>query len=270
MATKETKTAYLRSLDRTNQCDLTFWLTITHRKYGSLNEEIKSVRQITDNVESLLTHTKNKIIKLFQDKEDVCVFPEELAVEMNISLTRNEQDFEASMICKELFLYKNKIKFNIFGITYRIIVNAPLVFQLTIPKFIFVSTCIKPVRLKGIHLYRGLCKYKWSRSKDLQNWTDVFYEESYDITEEDLNCYLKLTLTPYSKDRTPGEVVEVVSENTVDVLPEIPENNMYIDYRNQYTEHKLTRRRLVLLFICKTCEILYSVIAVSELYHTIY
>ncbi|KRT80152.1 hypothetical protein AMK59_7673, partial [Oryctes borbonicus] len=238
------KIAYLRSLEKTEQCDLTFWLTFTHLRFGSLDQEIKSVRNINDTIESLLNHTKNIIIKLYQDKGISDIQEERLAGEMKISLSRNDQVFQGKMSCQNVLQYKNKIKFNIFGIIYRIVVNAPLVHELTMPKFIYANTCVKPQRFRAIHIHKGLSKYRWSRSKDKIRWSDVFYEIAYSTSLEDLGHYLKLTVFPHSKDGTIGPVVEVVSENIVDMLPDIPRTSTKANYRKQYTENKLSGRSL--------------------------
>lgn len=243
MSPRDVKTAYLRCLDKTTQCDLTFLLTIEHRIYGTFDQEIKALRQLNDSVDSLLNHTKNKIVKLFQDTQECEVDVDRLEMDMNISLTRNDQAFRTHATCQQLLQYKNKFEFRIFGISYRVIVNAPLIYQLTIPKFIYANTRVKPVRLKGIHLHRGLSQYKWSKSKDKIQWSVVFNEINYDTSMEDVSYYLKLTLIPYSSDRTGGPIVEAISENTVDILPTIPLNCQQMEYRKPYTKHKLCGKK---------------------------
>ncbi|KAI4464907.1 carbon catabolite repressor protein 4 [Holotrichia oblita] len=244
MSAKDVKIAYIRSLDRTAQCDFTFWLTVTHPKYGSLNQEIKSVCQIDNNLEFLLNHTRSKISKLWLGDEASDDQVDDLAKEIKISLSRNEQELSGNMACRELIQYKNKIKLQIFGTTYRVVVNAPLIFQLTIPKNMYTNTFAKPQRMKGIHMHKGLSKYKWSKSKDKARWTDIYYEINYNISPEDLGYYLKLTVYPHSKDRTVGPTVEAITENTVEILPDLPTSCVQIEYRNQYTQDKLSGKNL--------------------------
>lgn len=249
MSAKDVKIAYLRSLAHIGECHFTFWLTVTHTRYGSLNREIKSVCQINDNIELLLDCTKHEISKLWQGDDVSDEQRDELLEEITISFSRNDQEFSGNTTCLSLMQFKNKIKLHILGNTYRVVVNAPLVSQLTIPKNMYTNTFAKPQRLKGIHIHKQLCKYKWSKSKDKIHWTDVFYEINYCISPEDVGYYLKLTVYPHSKDRTIGPVVEAVTENTVEILPDLPSSSIQTEYRNSYTQHKLGGKKYVIISI---------------------
>ncbi|KAK9744938.1 Endonuclease-reverse transcriptase [Popillia japonica] len=93
MSAKDVKIAYLRSLAHIGECHFTFWLTVTHTRYGSLNREIKSVCQINDNIELLLDCTKHEISKLWQGDDVSDEQRDELLEEITISFSRNDQEF---------------------------------------------------------------------------------------------------------------------------------------------------------------------------------
>nr|XP_022905545.1 2',5'-phosphodiesterase 12-like [Onthophagus taurus] len=226
------KVAHLRYSEKSNQCDLRFTLEVKDEKYGTLCEEIKSVRQITDTVASLLRHTKNKIIKLLQDKEwDI-----EKYEDFNISLTRKSIPIQDEVCCKDIFQYKH-MYFNIMNNRFLVIVNAPLIISLTLPKVIYIHTVVRPI-IKAMFLHKKRSTIMWQKSKDKKKWTFVSSNFLYTARKEDSDYYFKVTYTPSNEDGVLGDVVEVISDDVVCTIP--PLSVEYISARHQFTKEKLS------------------------------
>ncbi|GJQ66889.1 hypothetical protein Trydic_g7911 [Trypoxylus dichotomus] len=73
----------------------------------------------------------------------------------------------------------------------------------------------------------NICRLQWVQ-KILQQHTSV------------ANTYSQR----FNQERTTGPIVEIISEHTVDTLPDVPRSSMELTYRQQYTKNKLTGKSI--------------------------
>lgn len=228
--------AYLRELVHFNQCELVFSLKIEPEWFGkSIQEEIRSVRQATDTVQSLVDHTSNKIIKLLKD-----VTEQEIeAKSVNVSLTIKDQNVIGDTPCKLLIAGDSKhLVLKVLDQHWKVVLNAPLVQLLILPFVFYVDYSTRAKKFKTLFTIKELCEFAWYRSLDKQTWSEVGKDFFYKPAKGDLNSYLKLRCVPKNKTDT-GPVVEVVSETPVIEMPALP--RCPFEDRQKHTKSYLSR-----------------------------
>lgn len=228
--------AYFRALDAPHQCELSFPLNVNSPECN-LQEQINSVRQITDTVSSLLTHTQNKILKLMQIKASKDN-KENNNCEVPISLTVNNVDVPKDTTCKSLIeTAKGQIVFSIFHQKFRVIINGPIVQFINLPKVIYANCIIQPKRCKTLYTKFDLSEFLWFTSSDRETWTEVAKKYSYKVKNKDVGCYLKFRYVPKNT-KAKGPPFEVISDSVVLKLPEMPK--CPFEDRHLHTKTKVT------------------------------
>ncbi|KAK5645862.1 hypothetical protein RI129_004326 [Pyrocoelia pectoralis] len=230
----EKEKAHLRELTQTNQCELVFPLRLTDNNSKIiLDEEIHSVRTCTDVIESLLTHTRRKILKLFQNNgiSDI---------EIPVSLTVSGTDVKGDVTCKQ-FIEKPKKNtiFTIFKQSFEVIINAPLVKQIVIPRTLYVNYSYHPLKFKTIYADKELSEFIWYTSPDAVVWTEVARSFKYKPSNGDLNKHVKLRCIPRNV-HSVGPPFEIIAQTTVtemSVIPPCP-----FDDRHKHTKAWLSEK----------------------------
>uniref|UniRef100_A0A1Y1MGS2 Endonuclease/exonuclease/phosphatase domain-containing protein n=1 Tax=Photinus pyralis TaxID=7054 RepID=A0A1Y1MGS2_PHOPY len=226
--------AHLRELVQTNQCELIFPLHLTKENSGIVwNGEIHSVRACTDVMQSFLSHTQRKIVKLLETKgvSDI---------EVPVRLTVNGTDVKGDTTCKQ-FVEKPKknLVFTIFNQSFEVIINAPLVQQIIIPRTLYVHYSYQPLKFKSIYTEKELSDFIWCTSTDCEVWTEVCKNFRFKPSNKDLNKHVKLKCIPRNVHST-GPPFEVISQTTVmemAVIPQCP-----FDDRHKFTKSWLTAK----------------------------
>lgn len=235
-AKETTDIAYLRALDAKNQCELSFLLNVKSPECN-LEEQIDAVRQIADTVSSLLTHIQNKIFKLVQDnasKEN----KENNNCEIPISLKRNNAEVPKDTTCKSLIEEtKGELVFSVFHQRFRVVINAPIVQFINLPKVIYAKCMIQPERCKTLYTKYDLSEFVWFKSSDRENWTEVANKYTYKVKNKDVGCYLKFRYVPKNR-KVEGPAFDVISDNAVQKLPEAP--RCPFEDRHLHTKTKVT------------------------------
>lgn len=234
--------AYFRALNYTHQCELSFWLKISKKEFGTIEEQINAVRQITDTVSSLLQHIQNKINKLIatKNKTELQEANEILCDSdiYNIALKVNGDIIPGDMDCKSLIeTNKEGIQFEIFQQKYDVIVNAPLVQAVHLPVVIYANFVVQPIRCKTLYTDRKLSKYKWYKSQDRTHWSEIGRKFTYKTKNSDLHHFLKFEFIPRNIS-SEGPIYEVISENPVGEVPQAPK--CPFQERHEHTKCKLT------------------------------
>ncbi|KAF5285649.1 hypothetical protein FQR65_LT13078 [Abscondita terminalis] len=222
--------AYLRELKYANQCELVFPLKLLNDNLEVLVEtEIRSVRACTDVIESLLTHTENKIIKILETEEAEC------DIDIKSSLTVDGEHVNGDTNCKEFIdTHKENIVFSLLNQKFEVIINAPLVQDLALPKVIQLDYEFQPMKFKHIYTNKEACDFIWYTSIDKEIWEKVGNKFRYKPTEKDFGKYLKLKCIPKTSRNQEGPPFEVISETTVSKIPDIPV--CPFDKRHEYTK----------------------------------
>lgn len=232
--------AYLREFASKNQCELMFNLNVKLEKLGFLQEEVRAVRGLTDTVESLLNHTVNKIQKLIKTVKDETkvALDEEIKVNVSLKNALTGKPIKGKRVLKSLIDSNlTNIEFKIFNQVYFVIINAPLVKDLKLPKVLFANYEVQPCKLYILFGDNTSNQFTWFKSQDKITWTQVGKSLRYTPSEEDIGFYLKLVCVPCNEVLT-GPKAEAVSECQVAALGELPE--CPFERRHQFTTQKLS------------------------------
>lgn len=229
------KKAHLRLLPDKNQCELVFHLQLTDKDSTTVvDKEIHSVRANTDNIQSLLDHTKRKILKLI---ESTIL----LHYDVNISLVINGKPYKGKTNCKNFIEQpKDNVIITICGEGHEVILNAPYIQSITLPNVMFVNCSIEPVKFKAMYTQKGLSDFTWCTSLDKNEWVEVGRNYKYRPTLDDLNKFLKLCCVPRNANME-GPPFEVISNQSVTEMCPMPK--CPFEERHEYTKVLLTNER---------------------------
>lgn len=216
------KIANFRLYQRRNQCELIFHLQLTIEQC-EINEQIKAVRQITDNVGSLNQHIVNKIKKLVEmtgnEQNKNLTLPQNL---LKVVLKRGEFDIKEKTILKSLF-HEVNLSIQVNEKQFPIIMNAPFIEDIKLPRILYVDCEIQPIKVKAHFMDNNKSTYLWYKSTDKQEWQKIGNEFIYKIQNDDIGHYLKFVCLPKSEYNVGGNEFVVICEDKVHELPEIPE-----------------------------------------------
>jgi 2',5'-phosphodiesterase len=234
------ETAYLRELTATKQCELMFALKVDIESLGTLQEEVRAVRQLTDTVESLLQHIMNKIkhsIKVMKEQRSDC---ENKEVKINITLKKSSsrKHINPKMVLHDLINSTRNMEFQVFTQRFFVVVNAPLVKEMKLPLILYCNYSVQPIRLSMLFAENSVCQYSWYKSEDKLNWTKVANTYKYTIDDADIGHYLKLVCVPCNSILT-GPPAEIVSENKVERMGTLP--TCPFEERHRFTTEKLDK-----------------------------
>lgn len=231
------KIAYIRALQATNQCELTFHFKDTIHG-TALNEEIKAVRQITDTVASLLLHTQNKLIKLSKVKSvNAEGETEEVVTKVPMRLEENNVQIDDEVVLKDIIETGKVDTFYVLQQRFSVEVNAPLVQLAVLPTVFYAKAIVQPIKFRYLYTSRTISIYEWYKSLDKKNWEKVGDKFTYKIKASDINYYIKFRCVPKSV-HCSGPPYEVISESTVKALPGLPK--CPFEERHKQTPKKLT------------------------------
>lgn len=227
------RVAYFRAYINTNQCDLEFSLTIHNEIVGTVLLEVNAIRQIHDTVGSLLTHVQNKIKKILKDK----VKDSGISFQIPVELKDNGVNVDNSISCKHVIeLHSKALTFHIFEQTFNVYINAPLVQVIKLPGVIYANFTTQPTYCKTMYTKSELSEHRWFKSLDKENWTQVGTAFTYKTQLADIDHYLKFRFLPKNQ-HCEGPVFEVISNNVVEQLPDMPKSAF--EDRHKYTYEKL-------------------------------
>lgn len=222
------KTANFRECPN-GQCELEFNLK-KQFKFGVLEKNIVAKRQASDTVESLLNHIVNKIKKSIKDMQ------EDADVNVDISLTDRigNKIIEPSISLTHLATTAMLLEFSIFEQRFLVVFNAPFVKEMQLPDLIYSNFIVSPVKFIVLFAERSKCQFSWYKSSDKKNWELLPVKQSkYKVLDDDIGCYLKLKCVPCNDTMT-GVEMEVISENVVEKMRDIP--RCPFEIRHKYTE----------------------------------
>ncbi|KAK4879322.1 hypothetical protein RN001_007468 [Aquatica leii] len=229
--------AHLRKLRHSNQCELVFPLRILNENLEVIVEaEIRAVRSCTDVIESLLAHTERKVTKILRTRNIQ-------NINVQTSLTVNDINVKGDINCKDFIDNpKKNIVFSIINQQFEVVLNAPLIQELALPKTIHVNYEFQPIKCKSIYTDKDLCDFIWYSSLDGQSWVEIGNKFKYKPTINDLNKYLKLKCVPKNRDEE-GPPFVVVSQSTVLEMSQVPV--CPFDDRHTYTKTFLTDKKQI-------------------------
>lgn len=229
--------AFLSAYENTNQCELAFELNTS--LYGSaFCEHVKAVRQVTDTVGSLVKHIQNKLNKVIKTKFEEA---DEKVIEVPLWLEDNGSKIEGNIVLKDLIRSKKVNELHILDQKFKVEVGVkaavPSVRLISLPVIIYANTVVQPTRFIYSCANKDLCVFKWYRSANKEEWTEVGVGFNYRAKKFDLGQYLKLQCIPKSENRS-GPAYEVISESMVTTMPPLP--ICPFEERHIHTPSKLT------------------------------
>lgn len=236
--------AYFRELTHTHQFELIFNIDTEIPKLGAFKEEMKAVRGITDNVGSLLQHTKNKILKILKDSHQSNENINDILndnYQIPVSLKTNKKHVKNNMDL--IALHKNLLRehfyiLEVFNQSYIILPNAPLIKQVKLPPVLYTNSCIQPIKFSAIFTENQKSLFIWYKSKDKVDWTEVGKGYYYKTSQSDIGFYLKLFCKPINKMGIWGPPADCLSDVTVQKMGSIP--LCPFENRQKFTRNKLT------------------------------
>ncbi|KAF2895426.1 hypothetical protein ILUMI_10748 [Ignelater luminosus] len=227
--------AYFRELKYSNQCELVFPLKITNDKSETIIEqEIRSVRQRTDNIHSLLEHTVNKIKKILEQTQNA-------TIEINISLTQNGNDIPGNTPCATVISTYKDVVFTICKQTFKLIMNAPLVQSATLPVILYINYPVQPIRFKTLNAEKDLSEFSWYTSSDKLTWTKVGTTYKYTPTANDLDKFLKFQCIAKNCSAE-GPVFEIISDMPIEEMGALPK--CPFEKRHEHTQTRLSGKQI--------------------------
>ncbi|CAH1989855.1 unnamed protein product [Acanthoscelides obtectus] len=210
--------AHFRFYEKTGRCEFSFYLDVEIPDVGVIKEDIQAARQTSDTISSLLKHIQNKLKKSIHDKfskDGICI---------PTSLRGTNQDLQGTMklgtLGKSLSDGKT-VMFSIWGQEYTILYNTPFIKEMKLLPILFAGCSIKP-KFYPPFIYINMSEFVWYKSKDKEHWSEVGTGFQYCIQKGDVDHYLKLKCTPYNYVGAKGNISEVISENRVICMGELP------------------------------------------------
>ncbi|KAF5278710.1 hypothetical protein FQA39_LY18359 [Lamprigera yunnana] len=232
--------AYLREIKYLSQCELVFQLKLINTKSQVvIDEEIRSLQPCTDVIKSLLSRTKSEIENILGMKNiwDIII---------TASLTVDGVDVKDDINLKEFMdIPKKNIVFTIAKQSFEVIINAPLVKELLLPKVIFANYFHEPTKFKRAYTVKQLSDFIWYSSTDKVVWTIVHKSFKYKPNINQLGKYLKFKCIPRNSEGE-GPHFEVICEIPVAEIrlpSKCPFNERHL-YTNTWLKEK-SRLRVV-------------------------
>lgn len=141
----------------------------------------------------------------------------------NISFKVDGITVPADSICGEVFEEKSNITLQIKDDIFKVVVNAPIVKELKLGVPPYKGLMLYPYALdKGYNVSILDSKYLWYRIES-KNVIEVGNEITYIPTENDVDCCLKLVISPCNAQGQFGPTAEIESstvlENTIETYP---------------------------------------------------
>ncbi|KAK9888902.1 hypothetical protein WA026_001123 [Henosepilachna vigintioctopunctata] len=234
----------LRFLPQTGQCEMVVKLNVVFEGIN-INEEIHSVRKITDTIGSLIEHTKNKLTKIINDKKSTSDNQiTDQFYDIPVSFKRKSHKHSKVFPNDEslqLFLLEDHDKtiVQIFDKKFLLQVNPPLIKNIQLPKILYASYVIQPSKFHALYTNKVFSHFTWYKSLDLISWEEVGNSYDYTINKNDLGHYLKVVCVPVSDKLSEGPPAEAISQRTVQEFPELP--MCPFQSRHQYTKNILQK-----------------------------
>ncbi|CAG9566998.1 unnamed protein product [Danaus chrysippus] len=195
----------------------------------------------------------------------------------------NEEDIDVKILdernnlvsedctCSELFTLNEPLKLIISEQCLDIVLNAPWVINLSLPKSIMVGFPVFPESLETLYTEKELTIYNWYRGKVNNSkgneisdahveWNFIVSSFSYTPKAEDIGLKLKLECIPVNA-KLSGPVVESISKNLVEAGP----GSCPFETRHMFTPTKLNGKS----FRCVSYNILADLYCDSDYTRTV-
>lgn len=227
---------------RNGKCDFNFQL-VYKKDNLDISQDLHAVRTLNDRVESLLQHVENKIkFYIKEECEKLSLDYEEnyANIDMNIKLNSEEGSVDQNSTCKKVLKSYQKLLFSVLDQHFNVTLNAPLIYNFTLPNVIFCDTVVRPLRFTHVFVDQKRSEFMWYRSKDKKVWHLVDHGWEHKVSKRDLGFYLKVVCKPANLFST-GADIEAISKFPVYTFPEIPK--CPFEDRQQHTASFLSGKR---------------------------
>lgn len=154
-----------------------------------------------------------------------------------ISIKSNEIVVPNNSKCGEIFDQSNShITLEVDDSVFKVVFNLPIINDIKLNTFTYKGLMLYPFALENAYNVSFMdSKFTWFKI-DSKNQVEVGNESFYIPTEDDIDCHLKLVISPCNEGGQFGPVAEVLSskvqKNNVDIYPY--ENRLKTKPNNRY------------------------------------
>ncbi|XP_066261670.1 2',5'-phosphodiesterase 12-like isoform X1 [Euwallacea similis] len=230
MSNSELKIAYLREFD-TSICDIRFTLTVKTKTGNTLEKDVTGFAKNFDTLADLKKSIEENLVALSSNNAEVdrnencennelCDLPRKTLI---IKFLKIDKDYKDSIKIQDFIKLKEDKILQVCDQKYAIVTNAPFIRVVKLPFSISTNFPVEPITFQAYNLDRKTSKFIWLKSTDQNVWHKIAEGYRYNVTEEDLDHYLKFFCVPYNSHKVKGPVVEAISEYKVNNVPQLPE-----------------------------------------------
>lgn len=227
--------AYLRHIEDYTKFEISFKYQNADPK---VDRQFNLTRQMQEPVKAFLDRVATNVDKVLNKKakkkkgnngEEKM----ECAVKTSLMEKGTEVNYETK--CEDVFKEGTDLVLNINNSTYNVIVNAPWVSNVALPKSILAGFPVYPIKFD--HSYTNLAEstLTWYVSSDKVNWSKVGEGYLYEPKNSEINSHIKLSVLPKNSERE-GPIVEVTSDNKIEAGP----GHCPFEIRHAFTSNKCT------------------------------
>lgn len=224
--------AYLRhGIENSETFELTFHYTNPDLK---VDRQFNFSRRLSEPVSSFLERVNANVEKVLKKKRKK-INDEQYPEQIGASLIVNNAKIDGEIECGAAFKPENDVILKVLENQYKIIINAPWIESIALPKSILANFPVYPSKFESIYTNKKLSVFTWYKSDNKSAWIEAANGFIYMPRNEDINLFLKLTCIP-KNEANEGPAIEVVSDIAVQASPgECP-----FDLRHRFTAQKAT------------------------------
>ncbi|XP_037824634.1 2',5'-phosphodiesterase 12 [Lucilia sericata] len=220
-----------------------------------IDRDFNFCRKIDEKIEAALNRIKGNIEKELNKKmkkgkkKTPAQVPEPIneAVapggELNIEFVRSNNKLEDVTFAEMLSETMENLHLKVLDRTFELVLNQPWVVNLVLPTSILAGFTVYPSKLEIKFAEKSFCKGEWYKAKmpesgniQLASWQYCGDGLFYTTSNEDVDHYLKLVLTPGNAEGIFGPPVEHICKNVVQAGP----GPCPFETRHCFTQKRLT------------------------------
>ncbi|XP_018323027.1 2',5'-phosphodiesterase 12 isoform X2 [Agrilus planipennis] len=223
--------AYLKYVDSSDVFYMNFHYTNSALK---VDRTFNFSRKVTENVESFLNRICTNVEKVISKKLKRKRNDKEKTSEITVTaeLFGNSGTIDKCAICQDVFKQNNLI-LTVLEKQYKIMKNCPWVDSICLSNVLLANYPVYPNKFEVSFTNKDLCEFIWYKSKDKKEWIRIGEGFLMQLSNNEINYYLKLQCIPKNDDLI-GPLTEVVSDVVVQASPGL----CSFDIRHQFTKSK--------------------------------
>ncbi|KAH8412901.1 hypothetical protein KR009_006695 [Drosophila setifemur] len=229
---------YIRNALESNDLNISFRYVNENFK---LDREFNFCRQMNEPVDNILKRIHTNVHKELAKKWKKLKRTEEMPSELEIKIYRDGSDSSLNNLTFAELLSKDicGLKLQLLDTAFDVVVNQPWIKGIQLPKCILAGCLVYPTKFESQFADREYCQGIWFKSKfpEKQQWEECGAGFRYETSDEDVDYYLKFSVTPKNGKGEAGPAVEAISKCPVQAGP----GPCPYETRHQHTPSYLTK-----------------------------